>query len=112
MLSKTIQVLNQAKTIFSFYNGEEAINFLVKNASYPDKLPDIIFLDVNMPVMNGWEFMKQYAEAKHSLNKSILIYITTSSDNIKDLTAAKDISDVEEYIVKPLSAQKLKQIFR
>ncbi len=111
MLNKTIQLSNYVTDVLDFYNGAEALSFLIENANNTYLLPDIIFLDINMPVMNGWEFMNQYMNIKYSLHKSIVIYITTSSSNTKDLENAKEITDIREYIVKPLSVQKLNSIF-
>jgi len=54
---KTIEATGFAESIVVYSNGEDAINFLKSNSANETSLPDVIFLDVNMPVMNGWEFL-------------------------------------------------------
>jgi CheY-like chemotaxis protein len=50
-----------------------------KNTGNPDLLPDIILLDINMPIMDGFLFMEEYIKLKHEINKDIAIYLVTSS---------------------------------
>lgn len=62
----------------SFMNGKEAITTLDKALTDDDSyLPDIILLDINMPIMDGWEFMEEIKKIKPKINKKILIYIVT-----------------------------------
>lgn len=61
----------------SFSNGKEALNAILKGIDEKKEVPDLIFLDINMPVMNGWNFMKEFH--KLDINKTIRINIITSS---------------------------------
>jgi CheY-like chemotaxis protein len=73
-----------------------------------DSLPDLILLDINMPVLNGWEFLDAIKENEKFL--SIPIYILTSSINDEDKTKAKEYPNIKDYIVKPLTREKLVSI--
>jgi CheY-like chemotaxis protein len=93
-----------------FINGQEAINEL-KKANDHTQLPDVILLDINMPVMDGWEFMNDFAEIKPRLGKKITIYFVSSSVNLDDIYRAKSFSEVTDYIFKPVTGRQLVQIF-
>jgi CheY-like chemotaxis protein len=98
--------------IDSCQNGKSAIDHLSKiNDSNPEHLPDYIFLDLAMPVMNGWQFLVEFDRLKiDSLRKS-KIYILTSSVSIDDLTRSKQSPLVTDFINKPLTFEKIKNIF-
>jgi CheY-like chemotaxis protein len=100
---------SQNKTVI-FSDGQDAIDFIHSNLNEMDKLPDIIFLDINMPVMNGWQFLNQYVEIKSKIKKEIVIYIVSSSKNPDDFIQAQDIHEVTDYIVKPINREKYMSI--
>lgn len=105
---KTIESVNIAKKILVFNDGEEGINFINNNIETPDELPDVIFLDLNMPYMDGWEFLEEFSSLKKNLPKEIVIYIVSSSVSSLDLDRAKKISEVSDYIVKPITTEKFR----
>ncbi len=86
------------------YNGLEAINFLESSTNHPD----FILLDISMPIMDGFEFLDTYY--KKGLNKKSKIAIYTSSIEEADKEKAKQYSDVIDFILKPLSADKLQEV--
>lgn len=77
-----------------------------------EKIPDILFLDINMPVMDGWHFLQEFAEIKPHLAKAVTIYMVSSSILNQDIEKAKSISDVTGYIVKPINVQQFERIFK
>lgn len=83
-------------------NGAEALAILKKALKKQMQLPDIIFLDINMPVMNGWEFLKKIKPLLKKLEQSIFIYIVTSSQDESDMEYATKFDTISGYLVKPV----------
>ena len=94
----------------SFMNGKEALNTLNNTIGENDFLPDIILLDINMPVMDGWEFMEEIKMIKSKISKKIIIYIVSSSIAIEDKNKSKTFADIIGYIPKPISVDDLLSI--
>ena len=87
----------------SFTEAEKAVDFLKENISIPQNLPDVILLDLNMPVIDGWDFLDLYEGFKDQVSKAIRIFIVTSSVDEKDILKAQRYSTVIGFISKPLS---------
>jgi len=98
--------------IMACLNGRFAIDQLVDiQKRDPEKLPDFIFLDINMPIMNGWEFLEEYQRLNiDPLGKS-KIFIISSSVFSNDINRAKSYPIVKSFISKPLSVEKIKELF-
>jgi CheY-like chemotaxis protein len=107
---RTVELSKFAKKVLIFSDGEEAINFLMDNIGNARELPDAIFLDINMPIMNGFEFMEEYVKLKPRVGKSIVIYMVSSSIDPADIERAKSISELSDYIIKPVEKDRLKNI--
>ncbi len=110
-LKKLISIKELSPNLIEFYNGKEAIDFLTDPQNL-NELPDIIFLDINMPVMDGWGFMESFVKIKPQLGKKITIYMVSSSINDDDIQRAKQITDVTDYVIKPISPDTLVELFR
>ena len=78
------------------------MNFFTENKDESNLLPDVIFLDINMPVMNGWQFLEQFKEVQPSFNKEIVIYSVSSSFDDRDINRSKEYTEVTDYIIKPV----------
>ena len=91
-----------------YNNGQDALDGLTGMKSRGEKLPEIIFLDLNMPIMDGWEFLDEFTQIK--TENVILIYILTSSINQDDFIKAKSYEKVSGYIVKPITITNLEDI--
>jgi CheY-like chemotaxis protein len=91
-----------------FSDGEEALDFMLDNLH--KELPDVIFLDIDMPIMDGFEFMEEYVKIKPKLGKKITIYMVSSSVDPVDIDRAKKISEITDYIVKPITQDQLTYI--
>lgn len=106
LASEVINSTNLVDKIIVFSNGLEAIKFLESVHEDSDKLPDVILLDLFMPVLDGWGFLEKYILLKPRLSKKITIYIVSSSIDPVDIQKAKSISDVTDYIIKPITREK------
>ncbi|HEY8783511.1 MAG TPA: response regulator [Mucilaginibacter sp.] len=93
-------------------NGKCAIDKLIeiKNKDI-NLLPDYIFLDITMPIMNGWEFLERYTDLNIDPSGKCKIYILTSSLFPSDARKSASYDIIQDYIVKPLDFEKLKKIF-
>jgi len=109
-LIKTLQSFNLPKNIIAFADGEEALNFMLDHLGDEHKLPDVIFLDINMPIMDGFQFMDEYVKIKPKVGKLITIYMVSSSVDAVDVERAKNISAISDYIIKPIQQGELKSI--
>ncbi|WP_445457594.1 response regulator [Flavobacterium sp. HNIBRBA15423] len=107
LTKKTIEQTKLVDLIKVFGNGLDAINFLKENKNNVDVLPEIILLDLSMPIMNGWQFLEEFTKINPSLGKKITIYICSSSISQDDITRAKSINEVSDYIIKPITKDKL-----
>lgn len=108
---KILESTGLARNILSFYNGSEAICFFrEKLIKEQDQLPDVIFLDINMPVMNGWQFLEEYHKINGTFKKSITIYVVSSSVDDCDIQRSKEFTGVTDYIVKPINRIKYQQL--
>lgn len=101
----TLEDFNSEIEILQAYDGEEALEIL---AELP-KQPDIIFLDINMPRMNGHEFLEEYETWKHA---SAVIIMLTSSDQSRDKEKSAAFKCVKQYCTKPLEAPQLKVVLK
>ncbi len=112
IINRLIQKSGVFSTHSSFMNGKEAIISLNNTLLEEDKshLPDIILLDINMPVMDGWEFMEEIKKIKSKIGKDIQIYIVSSSIAVEDKNKSKTFGDIIGYIPKPISVNDLLSI--
>jgi response regulator of citrate/malate metabolism len=108
--SRIIESTNLVDRIKTFLNGQEAIDFLIKNSDTPDLLPEIILLDLNMPIMDGFEFLKQYILLKPRLGKKIHIYVVSSAVTAPEIERIHQIKEVSDYIIKPITKERFEKI--
>lgn len=110
--TKIIRKNEFAEHIVTCLGAKQALNYL-QDALHGQKdavLPELIFLDINMPAMNGWDFLQQYEQMEALQRNDIILIMLSSSMYIDDINRAKTYSSVSDYITKPLTAQHLQQI--
>jgi len=91
-------------------NGQEAINYMHGAVAGNNTLPDIIFLDINMPVMNGWDFLDEFEKLDESIKNKIIIIILTTSIHPADKDKSLEYKSVSEFQLKYLSKEALESI--
>jgi len=111
MLTRIINQHKLAESILSFLDGEKAIEYLIENKTKDDKIPDVLFLDVNMPIMDGWMFIEEYARIKTEITKKIVVFMLSSSVDPLDIERAGKISEISNYIIKPIKIEEVIRIF-
>jgi response regulator of citrate/malate metabolism len=109
---RLITILNLTDDIYTFFNGKQALEGImtVNNASEPGKKA-VIFLDLNMPLVNGWEFLEEFEKMKHKLHLDCNIHVISASLNPVDKERAEQNQNVMSYISKPLSKETLLHCF-
>lgn len=92
-------------------NGLEALN-LLKEKIEDDNVPDVILLDINMPIMNGWQFLEEFRKLKNRHDLKMPIYMISSSNDLTDVERAKHYqAEVSAYMVKPIDTMDLQKLF-
>jgi CheY-like chemotaxis protein len=107
IVNKIIQKSELFLNVCSFKNGKDAIDALTNSLENKEALPNIILLDINMPIMDGWEFMEEMVALKWRINESINIYIVSSSIALEDKNKAKNYPEIIAYLSKPINTNDL-----
>ena len=112
IIKKIIEESEISEQITIFNNGRDAINYLTEVAEEETLLPKVIFLDLNMPLLDGWGFLDEYIRLKPKMCKKINLYVITSSVSTYDHEKSKEYSDITDFIVKPLAKEKFISIVK
>lgn len=95
-----------------FDNGYDALVFIKENLGNIEALPDIILLDLSMPIMDGWQFLDEFVKINSEIGKKITIYICSSSISPDDVARSKVINEVSDFIIKPMTKEKLVEMIK
>jgi CheY-like chemotaxis protein len=107
-VKRVMEIANLCQSVLIFHNGKEAYEKLNAIFTAGEKLPELIMLDLNMPIWDGWHFLDEFI--KIPITQKITIYIVSSSIDPADIEKAKSYEAVSSFIVKPVTLDKLKEI--
>ena len=110
VVEMVIKKTNFASEVIQMESGFEALEYLSGAGSDINKLPGLILLDVNMPEMNGFEFMEKYMLFDEEIKDSCAVMLLTSSIHPVDIDKASNNKYILKFINKPLNAAKLKEL--
>lgn len=110
---KIIHLTFPSIRVTAYTNAAVALNGLRETVEKDaTQLPDLIFLDINMPHMDGWEFLDEFtALSKSALQKTKIIMLTSSVD-INDIAKSKTYKPVADFLSKPLSKDNLRNVLQ
>ncbi|MEX0684993.1 MAG: response regulator [Balneolales bacterium] len=106
LTERFLQKIDFNKYVDTLSNGQEAFDFLAANYTVDEMY--IVLLDINMPVMNGWEFLDEIKDK--CFDNNLDVFIVTSSIDKADIEKAKTYSLVKDCISKPLTSKELSEI--
>jgi len=110
LLKRIIEKAKIAREIIFFENGRDALDYLAKYKEDALKLPQLILLDINMPILDGWQFLQEYGNLKPSVPQPISICMMSSSADVEDYDRAMDSGHVMDYLQKPVLMPSLMEI--
>lgn len=99
---RVLELSEKVDEVLQFYDGELAIKYFITNKYQKEKIPNLIFLDLNMPFMDGWQFLDAFTANNFSMD-IITIYICTSSSYSNDQERYKKYPKLQGYLIKPIS---------
>jgi|GEM_PF-262699 len=108
LTKKFLDKIKRVGSIIDFHNGKVAYDAMKERSDNGEPLPDIILLDLNMPVWDGWDFYDAFVKLPDS--GSVVTYILTSSLDHSDIRKAKELGLKDRYFSKPLGLAQLKSI--
>ena len=100
-----------AEEIVVKHNGAEALEYLTSAVDGKYPTPDIILLDINMPVMDGWEFIDEYKNVDEAIRAKVIVFMLTTSLNPDDEAKAATIKEINAFLNKPLTQKEILEIF-
>jgi len=109
IMNKLVEKTGYKTTMVSKTNGKSGYEYLQELVNNGQPLPKLIFVDVNMPVLNGWEFLEHYMNL--NIQENVAIYMLSSSVYEVDLNKAGTYKFIKGFISKPISIENLKGIF-
>jgi CheY-like chemotaxis protein len=107
---RIIELTKFAKRIEIKNSGKSALQYLEANQNNPDVLPDLIFLDINMPIVDGFIFLYEFGKFPDTIRNKSKVVILSSSDNKRDIDKIVNNGHVIKFVTKPLTDDVLKGV--
>lgn len=107
-----LKKINFCDEVVAYESGTEALKALQEVVENKDteNIPDVIFLDINMPIMNGWDFLDEYKKLKDDIDKPVALFMLSSSIYQADVEKSRQYEEVLDFVTKPLNEQVLNEI--
>ncbi|HDZ04196.1 hypothetical protein LCGC14_0068210 [marine sediment metagenome] len=112
LMKKTIHQLSKDLVVSTFTDGEQAVEYISKCTEEKIDLPEVIFLDINMPFLDGWGFLNEFKKLKDKIQNDVNIYMVSSSMRDSDIKKASHFEELTGYVVKPVNKIELAEIFK
>lgn len=113
LIKKIIDIKKLSQNLLIFKNGKEALDYFrpILNNLSEKEFPEIILLDLNMPVMDGWNFLEEFTKIQTRNKVKTTLYIVSSSINPYDVAKAKSYALVTDYLIKPIKIDEFQALF-
>jgi CheY-like chemotaxis protein len=105
----SIELVNPEACITAFEKPEAALTFIIEQYT-PVSARTILLLDINMPKMNGWQFMEAFEKFPAGIKKQFSVYIVSSSVDPRDVTRAEDNENVHGFLSKPVEPDMIAKL--
>ncbi len=112
LLSRTIRKINDQLIIVSFTNGEEALEHFGELFEQNSSLPDLVLVDINMPVLDGWQFLEDLEIVRPGYKNEIPVYLISTSLDENDKNKAMENKHIRDFIIKPLPTDWLEEVLK
>lgn len=109
---RVIRKMDCTQLILAFQAAKDALDFIREKNAHPEAHPDLIFLDINMPGMNGWDFLNEYDKLEPEFQSRAVIVMLSTSKNPDDHKKAREMNQVSIFETKPLTEESLAKILQ
>jgi CheY-like chemotaxis protein len=107
---RIIEITKFSENVIVKSSGKSALDYLLENQDSPELIPDIIFLDINMPIVDGFVFLYEYEKFGTTIKDKCRVIILSSSDNKRDIDKIINNDFVIKFVTKPLTEKTLEEI--